>query len=228
MADSTFVYQFVPAEQGDRVTLLLLHGTGGDERDLIPVGQSLLPGAALLSPRGKVLENGMPRFFRRFAEGVFDVEDIRLRARELAQFVEAASKDYGFDEHSVVAVGYSNGANIAAALLLLEPRVLAGAVLFRAMVPLEPETPPNLSGVSVFLAAGDTDTIVPRANVQRLAALLREGGASVSFEVFRQGHELGPDEMDMAREWLAARWGTAKGARPVRRVPQKIYRRRRA
>jgi predicted esterase len=216
MADSTFVYQFVPAEQGDRVTLLLLHGTGGDERDLIPVGQSLLPGAALLSPRGKVLENGMPRFFRRFAEGVFDVEDIRLRARELAQFVEAASKDYGFDEHSVVAVGYSNGANIAAALLLLEPRVLAGAVLFRAMVPLEPETPPNLSGVSVFLAAGDTDTIVPRANVQRLAALLREGGASVSFEVFRQGHELGPDEMDMAREWLAARWGTAKGARPVR------------
>lgn len=210
MAHLSFIHRFIPAQDGGAVTLLLLHGTGGDETDLIPLGRSLLPGAALLSPRGKVLEGGMPRFFRRFSEGVFDVEDIRFRARELAQFVEAASKVYGFDEHGVVAVGYSNGANMAAALLLLEPGVLAGAVLFRAMVPLELEDAPNLTAVPVLLAAGEADRIVPRSNVERLAAILRQSGASVSLEVSRRGHELGPDEIEMARKWLAMRWGGQK------------------
>src|SRR5213594_4986343 len=150
-----FIHEFVPGAS-DR-TLLLLHGTGGNERDLIPLGHELDPNAALLSPRGKVLENGMPRFFRRLAEGVFDLEDLKNRTNELADFVAAAAQHYGFAADKVVAVGYSNGANIAASMLLLRPKTLRGAVLFRAMVPLVPDTPPNLSAVRVWIGAGMND-----------------------------------------------------------------------
>src|SRR5262249_7162147 len=160
--------------------LLLLHGTGGDENDLLPLGQVLAPGAALLSPRGKVLENGMPRFFRRLAMGVFDEQDLRFRSRELAEFVQTASDQYGFDSQKVIGVGYSNGANIAASLLLLHPGVLRAAALFSPMVPLEPERLPNLTGVAVFVAAGRSDPIVPPENTRRLQSLLTEAGAAVT------------------------------------------------
>src|ERR687897_835814 len=141
-----FIHQFVSAAgRSDHITLLLLHGTGGNEQDLIPLGQELYPTAALLSPRGKVLESGMPRFFRRLAEGVFDIEDLKFRTHELADFVEKSSKVYGFDLRYMVSVGYSNGANIASSLLLLRPEVILSAVLFRAMVPFMPEKVPNLA-----------------------------------------------------------------------------------
>src|SRR6266480_356877 len=147
-----FVHEFVPGSS--KRTLLLLHGTGGNEHDLIRLGHEIDPEAAILSPRGKVLENGMPRFFKRLAEGVFDLEDLKFRTYELADFVEEASKVYGFDLQHVVALGYSNGANIAASELLLRPAILSSAILFRPMVPLIPEVLPDLSTKHVFISAG--------------------------------------------------------------------------
>ncbi|MDQ3793347.1 MAG: alpha/beta hydrolase, partial [Actinomycetota bacterium] len=147
-----FVHRYFPGDSG--VTLLLLHGTGGDENDLVELGRELAPGAGILSPRGKVSEYGAARFFRRLAEGVFDQEDLVLRTHELAGFIGGAAEEYGFDHSRVVAVGYSNGANVAASLMLLHPGLVRAAALFRAMVPFEPEPVPNLSGIPIFLAAG--------------------------------------------------------------------------
>jgi len=195
-----FIHEFV-AGSSER-TLLLLHGTGGNERDLIPLGRELDPRAALLSPRGKVLENGMPRFFRRLAEGVFDLEDLRKRTHELADFVIAAAEHYEIDMKKIVAVGYSNGANIAASMLLLRPEILPAAILFRAMVPLVPETQPNLSSVCVLIGAGTLDPIVPASEAKQLAELLRRAGADVTIRSFEGGHELTADDIDAAREWL--------------------------
>jgi predicted esterase/catechol 2,3-dioxygenase-like lactoylglutathione lyase family enzyme len=205
-----FAHRFVPAEGGDTTTFLLLHGTGGDEDDLLPLGRALSPTAALLSPRGKVLENGMPRFFRRLAEGVFDEEDLKNRTDELAGFVRAAVNKYGLDPHHTYAVGFSNGANIAASLLLAYPDLLAGAVLLRAMVPFEPETPPDLSGVHVYLAAGRQDQMVPPENTEKLAQLLRNSGADVTLDWQPGGHGIGPVEVEAARRWFE---GMAQGAR---------------
>ena len=159
--DLGFDHRYLPGDDESGPTLLLLHGTGGNEEDLIPLGQELLPGAAILSPRGKVSEYGAPRFFRRLAEGVFDHEDLLFRTHELAGFVEAAAEEYGFDPSKVVAVGYSNGANVAASTILLHPGLLRAAVLFRAMVPFEPEVTPDLSGMPVFMAAGRMDRMIP-------------------------------------------------------------------
>jgi phospholipase/carboxylesterase len=195
-----FIHEFVPG--GSARTLLLLHGTGGNERDLIPLGRELDPDASLLSPRGKVLENGMPRFFRRLAEGVFDVEDLTRRTHELADFAIAAAERYNIDMKNIVAVGYSNGANIAASMLLLRPEVLAAAILFRAMVPLVPETPPNLSSVRVLIGAGTFDSIIPASGTKQLAELLRGAGAVVTIRFFQGGHELTHDDVEVAREWL--------------------------
>src|SRR5947208_9361314 len=197
-----FIHEFVPGKS-DR-TLLLLHGTGGNERDLVPLGRELDPRAALLSPRGKVLENGMPRFFRRLAEGVFDLEDLKNRTSELADFVAAAAQHYGFAADKVVAAGYSNGANIAASLLLLRPEILSAAILFRAMVPLVPETQPNLSSVRVWICAGTDDPIIPTSETKRLAELLRNEGADVTMRYFQAGHELTPADVEAARDWLTA------------------------
>ncbi len=198
-----FDHRFVPAE-GDGVinTLLLLHGTGGDENDLLPLGRMLDDGAALLSPRGKVLENGAPRFFRRLAEGVFDHEDLVNRTHELAEFVEAAASEYDLDPERIFAVGFSNGANIAASLLLLHPGLLAGAILLRPMVPFEPEVTPDLSGTPVYLAAGSSDQIVPPEQTERLAELLREAGAEVTLDWQPGGHNIGRAEIDAAHDWL--------------------------
>jgi phospholipase/carboxylesterase len=197
-----FVHRFVPAGGPEAPTLVLLHGTGGDENDLLPVGRMLDERAALLSPRGKVLEHGMPRFFRRLAEGVFDHEDLVNRTHELAEFVKRAATKYGFDPGRVFAVGFSNGANIAASLLLLHPRLLAGAVLLRAMVPFRPETLPDLSGTPVYIAAGRADQIVLAENTERLAELLREAGAEVTLDWQPGGHGIGPEEIQSARDWL--------------------------
>jgi predicted esterase len=195
-----FIHEFVPAPS-DR-TLLLLHGTGGNERDLLALGRELDPNASLLSPRGKVLENGMPRFFRRLAEGVFDLEDLKYRTNELADFVVAAAQQYGFANDKLVAVGYSNGANIAASMLLLRPEVLAIAILFRAMVPINPETQPNLSSVRAWIGAGTNDPIIPMTEAEALAELLGNAGADVTIRYFQAGHQLTLADVENAREWL--------------------------
>ena len=198
-----FVHRFAPSPVGSARTLLLLHGTGGDENDLFPLGSALDADAALLSPRGKVLENGMPRFFRRLAEGVFDEEDIKIRAAELAQFVADAAREYDLDVGGMVAVGFSNGANIAASLLLLHPNVLEAAVLFHPMVPLVPDAAPDLEGVHVLIAAGRRDPMVPPPETERLANLLRDANAET--DVFWQdgGHTLSQDEAEHAKRWLS-------------------------
>jgi phospholipase/carboxylesterase len=201
--DPEFIHRFVPPERDDPTTLLLLHGTGGDENDLLPLGRMLDEEAALLSPRGKVLENGMPRFFRRLSMGVFDEEDLVRRTHELAGFVEEATSEYGLDPQRFFAVGFSNGANIAASLLLLHPGLLAGAVLLRAMVPFEAETPPDLQGTPVYLAAGRSDQMVPPESTERLAKLLQEAGAEVTLDWQPGGHGIGRAEIEGARAWLA-------------------------
>jgi phospholipase/carboxylesterase len=199
-----FAHNYLPGDRdGSGVTLLLLHGTGGNEDDLIPLGQQLLPGAAILSPRGKVSEHGAPRFFRRLAEGVFDHEDLVFRTHELADFVDQAADQYGIDSERLVAVGYSNGANIAASLMLLHPGLLRAAVLFRAMVPFEPEETPDLSGMPVFLAAGRRDTMIPPDNTQRLVEILQDAGADLDLRWKNVGHPLTYEELEEARDWLS-------------------------
>jgi phospholipase/carboxylesterase len=199
--DPGFVHRFFPGETG--MTLLLLHGTGGDENDLVPLGRELAPNAAILSPRGKVSEYGAARFFRRLAEGVFDQEDLVFRTHELADFIEAAAEEYGFDLSELVAVGYSNGANVAASLMLLHPGLLRAAVLFRAMVPFEPGETPDLSGMPVFLAAGRTDQMIPPENTERLAEILRAAGADFDLRWRNTGHPLTYEEVAEAKEWLS-------------------------
>ncbi len=199
-----FVHQFVPATDPEMdITLLLLHGTGGNEDDLLPLGRELLPRSAMLSPRGRVLENGMPRFFRRFAEGVFDIADLKFQTHELNEFVRAAVERYRVQKNRIVAIGYSNGANIAASLLLLHPHLLSGAVLFRAMVPFTPDFPPDLQRAKVFLGAGTRDLIIPREHADSLAALLESFGAKVELYWHQGGHELGQDDVLAARNWLS-------------------------
>ncbi|MCK0195956.1 alpha/beta hydrolase [Ancylobacter sp. 6x-1] len=197
----SFVHRFVPGEDASRAPLLLLHGTGGDENDLIALGRRVAPGAALLSPRGKVLEGGMPRFFRRIREGVFDEDDLRRRAAELADFIAEARAAYGLA--APVALGFSNGANIAAALLLLHPQALAGAVLLRPMAPLAHPPRPDLSGRPVLMLSGAMDPIVPEENAARLASELRAGGAEVRHEVLPASHGLSQADMTLAGAFLA-------------------------
>jgi phospholipase/carboxylesterase len=197
-----FIHRFVPAATLAAPTLLALHGTGGDENDLIPLARMISSDSAVLSPRGRVLEQGMPRFFRRIAEGVFDLEDLRVRTDELAEFVAESAKRYGFDPARVVAVGYSNGANIAGSLMLSHPGLLAGGILLRPMVPFEPETIPNLRGTHVLLSSGRHDPIVPAASTERLKDLLQSAGADVTLAWHDAGHALLPREMEQAARWF--------------------------
>jgi phospholipase/carboxylesterase len=182
--------------------LLLLHGTGGNEDDLLPLGQMIAPGAAMLSPRGQVLERGMPRFFRRLGEGVFDEADVRRRALELADFIAAARERYGMP--APVALGYSNGANIAAALLYLRPEALAGAVLLRAMTPLAAGPEAQIDGKPVLILSGAMDPIVPAANSAGLASALAGAGAAVTHRTLPAGHELSQADITATRNWLAS------------------------
>jgi predicted esterase len=195
-----FIHEFVPGTSNR--TLLLLHGTGGNERDLIPLGRELDPNAALLSPRGKVLEDGMPRFFRRLAEGVFDLEDLKHRANELADFVTSAAQHYGFATDKLAGVGYSNGANIAASMLLLRPEIMNAAILFRAMVPLIPAKLPDLSSAHVWIGEGDQDPIIATSEGQRLVDLFRGAGADVTVRFFHAGHGLTNSDLEAAGQWL--------------------------
>jgi phospholipase/carboxylesterase len=206
---SAIAHRFVPAARPGLPPLLLLHGTGGNEDDLLPLGERLLPGAAVLSPRGQVLENGMPRFFRRLAEGVFDEDDLRRRTHELADFVEAARQSYDLGSMPPIAVGFSNGANIAAAMLLLRPGALGGGLLFRPMVPLVPDPLPVLGGVPVQINAGMADPIVTHAQSEALGDLLRRSGASVSLDWIRGGHGLTQPDLDIGARWLATVSGQA-------------------
>ena len=198
--DLGFVHRFEPGDASVR-PLLLLHGTGGDEADLLPLGRRVSPGAALLSPRGPVLENGMPRFFRRLSEGVFDADDVRRRAADLAGFVAAARARYGLP--APLALGFSNGANIAAAMLLLHPDALAGAVLLRPMVPLSDAAPADLAGRPVLMLSGAADPIVPAENAARLAALLTAAGARVEHATLPAGHGLSQADLARVEAWMA-------------------------
>jgi phospholipase/carboxylesterase len=211
-----FIHRFLPPNKvsGSRsrehvtkgkqefTTLLLLHGTGGSEEDMLPLGQQIAPEAAILSPRGKVLENGMPRFFRRLSEGVFDLEDLKFRTYELADFIEQASRIYRFNLQHAIAVGYSNGANIAASELLLRPEIISAAILFRAMVPIVPETLPDLTNKYIFMSSGLYDPIVPKQKAERLFDLFKKAGAKVSLNWQDSGHEITMKEVQKAKEWL--------------------------
>jgi phospholipase/carboxylesterase len=195
-----FIHKFVPGTSGR--TLILFHGTGGTESDLLDIGRALDPDAALLSPRGKVLENGMPRFFRRLAEGVFDEEDLINRTHELADFIQVAAGRYGFNQRKSIAVGYSNGANIAGSILLLRPDTFQGAALLRPMVPLIPAILPELKGAPVLVAAGNDDRIVPIENPRELVTLLRRAGADVTVFFEDAGHGLTETTLATAKRWL--------------------------
>lgn len=198
---SPFVYRYEPGPRAE--TLLLLHGTGGNETDLLEIGHAVLPGAGLLSPRGRVLENGMPRFFRRFAEGVFDVEDVKARAAELGEFVREKAAEHGFDSERVMAMGYSNGANIAAAMLLTGAARFPRAVLARAMTPLEPEALPDLAETEVLLETGLYDAVAMAGQTARLRALLERAGALVTEHSEQSGHQMTQGDIEAARRWLA-------------------------
>jgi predicted esterase len=199
----TFIHTFLPPSAPDAPVLLMLHGTGGNEHDLLPLAQLLAPGAGVLSPRGNVLERGMPRFFRRLAEGVFDIADLKERTQELAEFITQSAARYRFSTRRLIAVGFSNGANIAGALLLLRPDALGGAILFRAMVPLTPETLPRLPKTPVLISNGRMDPLVSAEETEHLAALLRSAGAEVTVAWQAAGHELTESDVTTAREWLA-------------------------
>jgi phospholipase/carboxylesterase len=216
-----FIHRFIPSSKNSEekydnysndkdnlisknpATLLLLHGTGGNEDDLIPLGRLIYPNANLLSPRGKVLEHGMPRFFKRLAEGVFDIEDLKFRTQELAKFVNEASLQYSFDLSKTIAVGFSNGANIAASLLLLYPQVIAGAVLFRPMIPIIPNNLPNLSEKKIVILSGQYDPIVSKKQAEDLFSLLKKTDAKVTIQWQESGHEITQDDVQIAKKWLS-------------------------
>ena len=203
MPSSTYQHIFEPGTDPTAPPLLLLHGTGGDEHDLLPLGRALSPGSALLSPRGNVSERGAPRFFARLGEGRFDPAEVTRRTHELADFIAATSKHYGLDRTKLIAVGFSNGANIAATLLQLRPESLAGAVLLRPMVVLDQPAPAgSLTGKRVLLANGTEDPIVPADHPARLAALLRAGGATVTLHTSPTGHGLAAGDIAAAKKFL--------------------------
>lgn len=201
----SFTHLFEPgAPGGTGPVLLLLHGTGGTERDLVPLGKALLPGAAIISPRGKVLEGGVAaRFFRRHGEGVLDLDDLKERTDELADFVRSASVTYGFESSDLVAIGFSNGANIATGLLLRHPLLLRGAALLRPMFPYRPDPLPDLTGKSVLIAAGGGDPMVPPEQPRELAEMLAEAGATVEATLTPgAGHGLSGSDLSALTTWI--------------------------
>jgi phospholipase/carboxylesterase len=210
----SFIHRFEQGSDAAGKALLLLHGTGGDENDLVPLGRMIAPTAPLLSPRGKILENGMPRFFRRLAEGVFDEDDVRHRANELADFVRDARQSYGLSQ--LIAVGYSNGANIAAAMLLLRPETVDGAILLRAMAPLSQPPAVDLARIPALILSGAADPIITPAKAAELAALLQAAGAKLEHHTLPTGHQLSQADSALARKWLEAAGSITPAAPPAR------------
>jgi phospholipase/carboxylesterase len=197
---------FKQGSDTSKPVLLLLHGTGGTEQDLLPLAEKIDPEASVLSVRGNVSENGMPRFFRRLAEGVFDEEDLIFRTKELHEFLDKAAKEHGFDRSNIVAFGYSNGANIAASLLFHYNDSLKGASLHHPMVPLRGIQMPNLSEVPVFIAAGKNDPICPAAESEELDELLRGAGAKTTVHWEMNGHTLTGSEVAVAADWYRSQF----------------------
>ncbi|WP_209124693.1 alpha/beta hydrolase [Alkalihalobacillus sp. BA299] len=193
---------FIEGTDKQAPILLLLHGTGGNERDLLPLAQIIAPNCSVLGVRGNVLENGMPRFFRRLSEGVFDEEDLKFRTKELHEFINDMADKYYFDRHNVIAVGYSNGANIAASLMYHYEKTLLGAILFHAMVPLRGVELPNLSDTAIFVGAGKRDPLIPTGETKELIKELRKANASVTEHWSEGGHELTRQEVDLAKDWF--------------------------
>lgn len=223
MTELDFIHRFIPSSkstseiknkeyehsnlgdtlQPNPICLLLLHGTGGNENDLIPLAQMLSPNASLLSLRGKVLENGMPRFFKRLSEGVFDLEDLKFRTQELVKFVKDATQIYPFSLDKTIVVGFSNGANMAASILLSNPEVIKGVILFRAMIPFIPDDLPDLKNKQILLSAGILDPIVPKDELTRLSKLFLKCGANVTLKWQQSGHNLIESDIKDAKEWLS-------------------------
>jgi predicted esterase len=199
----SYLHVFEPGTDPAAPPLLLLHGTGGSEHDLLRLGRGISPGSALLSPRGDVNEGGAARFFARLAEGVFDPQEVIRRTRTLGDFILAATGHYRIDPLRLIAVGFSNGANIAATLLLLRPETLGGGILFRPMVVLDQAAAPaSLAGKRVLLCNGTTDPLVPADHPARLAGLLQAGGADVKLELLPASHALTPQDVAAAQSWL--------------------------
>jgi phospholipase/carboxylesterase len=198
----SFRHIYRPGTGASPYNFLLLHGTGGDEHDMLPLAEEIAPGAAVISPRGQVTEHGAPRFFRRFAEGVLDVEDWRKRSHELADFVVATCVEHGISPGTLVAVGYSNGANIAQGLLLLRPEALGAAILFRPMFVTDDIPANDLSGRRILLLAGDHDPIMPPGDPQRIAQQLNRRGANVTVKILHASHSLVQDDIIQARAWF--------------------------
>jgi phospholipase/carboxylesterase len=195
------IHKFIKGQNPTRPTLLLLHGTGGNENDLLPVGKLIDADANLLAVRGEVIENGMPRFFRRLAPGVFDEQDLMYRTSQLHDFIDQASKTYDFDRGDVIAIGYSNGANIAANMLMQIPYSLRGAILMHPMLPRKEGTIPDLKDIQVLITAGNNDPIVPIQSTQALKKVLDDHRAKVSLTWFKFGHKLSSEEVQFIIKW---------------------------
>lgn len=199
----TYIHQYEPSEGAQsNTTLLLLHGTGGNENALRDLGRMILPEAGQLRPRGNVMENGMARFFRRFGEGLLDIDDLRKRAGDLTQFLQQASALYRFDGQRVYGVGFSNGANIAASMVLLYPHVFQAAVLLHPMFAFEPEPLPDLAELPIFIGAGRADPLVPSEQTEQLADLLQRCGAKVNTFWHSGGHTVSGEEVKAIKSWL--------------------------
>lgn len=192
------------AGQKERPVLFLLHGTGGDEHDLLPLAAHIDETAAVLSVRGDVSENGMNRFFKRLREGVFDEEDLIMRTHNMANFLEEAAKNHRFDKKQLIAIGYSNGANLAGSLLFHHGEVLPKAVLMHPMVPRKDVILPDLTGVKVLITAGINDPLCPKFETQLLLEKLREAGAEVTLHWFSAGHQISREEIDAVKTWVEA------------------------
>ncbi|THB79182.1 MAG: glyoxalase [Desulfobulbaceae bacterium] len=203
LREAGFIHQFVEPQNDEETTLITLHGTGGDEHDLLGLAEAIAPGTAVISPRGQVVEQGMNRFFARLAPNVLDEQDIRTRAAALRLFLVDAAGKYQRPVDQLVALGYSNGANMAAAMMLLYPELYNRAILLRPMLPLSVEPLPSLEGKEILVLRGRTDQVIPSASTDQLIALLEHAGAKIQLEEIAAGHELTQADLEIARLWLA-------------------------
>ncbi len=198
---SAFIHRFVPGAGAS--TVLVLHGQGGDENDFLPVAGALAGGAAFLSPRGEAIENGERRFFARISRDVFEESEVRTRTADLAGWLAEAVRHYGLDARRVYAMGFSNGASIAASLMLLYPGLLAGALLLRPRTIIEPSVLPDLNGAPVLVISGERDEKMPSGAGEHLARLLGRAGAAVEMAMLDTEHGLTPQDFSLGKRWFS-------------------------